>query len=121
MAGDESEREIDLGHEHFLRYLSWSPDRSIPANAERYADIPDIERYGAIIRHRPGPHPDVPPERSSGWCEGGLTFDNEATRRLGTSHATWTVESWDPLAISPSVLCSCGDHGFVRGGQWIPA
>lgn len=36
----------------------------------------------------------------------------------------WTVESWDPLTISPSVrACSGPDgaeclHGFIRNGRW---
>lgn len=33
----------------------------------------------------------------------------------------WTVESWDPLTLSPSILCrTCGLHGYIRGGKWIP-
>lgn len=30
----------------------------------------------------------------------------------------WTVEKLDPLTLSPSLLCSCGDHGFIREGRW---
>lgn len=34
----------------------------------------------------------------------------------------WTVESVDPLTISPSILCgSCGLHGLWRDGRWVPA
>lgn len=33
----------------------------------------------------------------------------------------WHVETWDPLTLSPSIACSCGWHGFVREGQWVPA
>lgn len=39
----------------------------------------------------------------------------------------WTVESIDPLTISPSVLCrgedgDCGGtHGFIRHGRWEAA
>ncbi|WP_022885756.1 hypothetical protein [Glaciibacter superstes] len=34
---------------------------------------------------------------------------------------SWTVESREPLALSPSLLCrTCGHHGFVRG-EWVPA
>lgn len=54
------------------------------------------------------------------WCGGALSFiaidDNPV----------WTVESLDPLTITPSVLCSpelggCGDHGWITAGNWIPA
>ena len=34
----------------------------------------------------------------------------------------WRVEQWDPLTISPSVLCrDCGLHGWIRDGRWVPA
>jgi len=35
---------------------------------------------------------------------------------------SWTIESREPLTLSPSLLCTrCGHHGFVRGGEWVPA
>lgn len=34
----------------------------------------------------------------------------------------WNVESWDPLTLSPSILLkTCGLHGFIRNGRWVPA
>jgi hypothetical protein len=34
----------------------------------------------------------------------------------------WTVQSTDPITLSPSLLCSaCGEHGFIRDGKWVPA
>lgn len=112
---------IDLGHEHTLRFTSWAPDRSIPANAERYAGVPDVERWGAILGHPVGPHPIVPAAQSTGYCEGGLTFDGPVQQQLEPQQPKWTVESWEPLTLSPSVLCACGDHGWVREGRWVPA
>lgn len=35
--------------------------------------------------------------------------------------AKWQVECLDPVTISPSLLCQCGHHGFIRGGKWVPA
>lgn len=32
----------------------------------------------------------------------------------------WQVESLDPVTISPSLLCQCGLHGFIRNSQWEP-
>lgn len=33
----------------------------------------------------------------------------------------WQVESWEPITLSPSLLCTaCGHHGFLRNGQWEP-
>jgi len=35
--------------------------------------------------------------------------------------ACWTVESEQPLTLSPSLLCrTCGHHGFIRDGKWVP-
>ncbi len=32
------------------------------------------------------------------------------------------ILSTDPLHIEPSILCtSCGIHGWVRDGRWVPA
>ena len=55
----------------------------------------------------------------------GLAFfhgDCESYIPLKPANADgWTVESLDPLQLSPSLLCrSCGNHGFIRGGKWIP-
>ena len=57
-------------------------------------------------------------------CEGMVFFDvpelTEEWRRSPTQ--PWKVESWAPLTISPSVLCKiCGNHGFIKGGLWVPA
>lgn len=36
--------------------------------------------------------------------------------------AKWQVETFDPVTISPSLLCrGCGHHGFIRNGRWEPA
>ena len=35
---------------------------------------------------------------------------------------TWELVSIDPLHIEPSILChTCGDHGWIRNGQWVKA
>lgn len=34
----------------------------------------------------------------------------------------WTVESLDPLTLSPSLLCPrCHHHGWIRNGSWVEA
>ncbi len=51
-------------------------------------------------------------------CSGG--FVNFAGRYGGMDG--WTLESEDPLTLSPSLLCRrCQCHGFIRGGKWVPA
>lgn len=33
----------------------------------------------------------------------------------------WTVQQADPLTVTPSILCgSCGCHGFITNGEWVP-
>lgn len=32
----------------------------------------------------------------------------------------WQVASLEPLTLSPSLLCPCGVHGFIRAGRWEP-
>ena len=110
---DESDTEgwIDLGDQHWFRFNGWSPDRTINP---QYADLPDVPKWGLTIRH-------YTPDGKQ--CMGGLTFDGEVQRRLVPERARWQVASLEPetLEISPSVLCSCGDHGFIRNGRWVRA
>jgi Family of unknown function (DUF6527) len=56
---------------------------------------------------------------SGEWHAGTLPlqFPGEE-KKPGT---TWDVESMDPVTLSPSVLCDCGVHGFIRSGRWIDA
>lgn len=67
-------------------------------------------RIGLIESHR------APDGRE---CGGSVTFD--VPEAEGLNGPRWTVESMDPLTISPSVLCSCGHHGFIQAGRWVPA
>jgi len=101
--------DLDLGDGHTLRFFMWAPNRDLNP---RYAGMPDVERAGCTIWHS---------APSGDPCEGALTFDLPETRHLAPDGRRWQVESWDPLTISPSVLCHCGDHGFVRGGKWVRA
>jgi hypothetical protein len=65
-------------------------------------DYDGNERTGAIVDHL----------LSSGdICGGYITF--------GTGDKHWTVNSWEPLDLHPSLLCHCGDHGHVRNGRWV--
>lgn len=101
--------DLDLGDEHWLQFTSWVPDRELNP---QFADLPDVERFGAVIAHR---------KENGIICQGGIVFDGEAARRTQPNQARWTVENWDPLTVSPSLLCGCGDHGFIRGGKWVRA
>lgn len=100
---------IDLGHGHYLWYNSFTPDRDINP---QYKGVPDVEKIGASIEH-------VKPDGKTP-CVGGLFFRSPIQEKYFPEHAAWDVISWDPLHIEPSVLCSCGDHGFIRNGRWEP-
>lgn len=100
--------QIDLGHGHILRWLAWRPDRELNP---QYRDLPDVEHYGAIIAHvLPG----------GGQCEGVITFSSEVQQRIEPGRPVWNVTSWEPLTCHPSLLCHCGDHGFIQQGRWVP-
>lgn len=52
-------------------------------------------------------------------CGGSIYFD--VPEAEGLPGPRWTVHSMDPLHIEPSVLCSCGHHGWIRDGRWVVA
>lgn len=53
-------------------------------------------------------------------CSGAVTFNVPEAADLPGPR--WTVELWEPLTLSPSILCrTCGHHGFIRAGRWVPA
>lgn len=92
---DHPLRGLVLGHDHYLTLT-------------RGCRAPNDEAVGGIIIHRLATSP-------TGWCEGSIMFVD------GYGPPTWSVESWSPLSCSPSFLCPCGDHGFIKGGAWQPA
>lgn len=102
---------LDIGHGVTITSVGWAPDRELNP---QYEGIPDIDSYGVIIDH---PRPD-----GTCRCRGFVTFDTDAARLVRADVPMWTVDQWEPLTISPSVLCKlCGHHGFIRDGRWIPA
>jgi len=106
---------LDLGSGVTLRFASWAPDRELNP---QYDGVPDVDRYGAILSHH---HPQIPGDEPL-LCEHYITFDGEVQRQIEPPHrAKWTVESWEPLTLSPSIASPCGLHGFVRSGRWVPA
>lgn len=101
---------IDLGDEHTAEWEGWYPDRKLNPGL---ADMPDVEKWGLTIYHKNPAGQD---------CAGFVTLDCEVQRRVEPNRSNrWTVENWDPLTLSPSVLCSCGDHGWIREGRWVRA
>ncbi len=127
--------DIVLGSGHWLRWSYWRPDlhldgnkhwaalftdEALAANGHTHASDGELLYVvGASILHL----------RPSGvLCEGGVMFERP---ELGTPFDKgdyWQVESWEPLTLSPSILCgmeridgTCGDHGYVRENRWVAA
>lgn len=121
MAMEENEYmssyDIDLGSNHYLTYFSWEPDRDLNP---QYDGIGDEPKAGATIYHKK-------PDGSD--CAGAVNFDTPNMQKLSAvgvaaghpARVMWKVLSWDPLTLDPSIACSCGDHGYIREGKWVPA
>jgi hypothetical protein len=114
MSYPDAPPDMDLGDGVRAWWTAWSPDRELNP---KYADLPDIPRWGLVYEH--------PAPTETGVCRGGVKFDLpevQAVLALGgfQGRAVWQVESWDPLTLAPSLLCSaCGHHGFIRDGRWV--
>lgn len=109
---------LDLGSGHTLRFVGWHPDRDLNP---QYAGVPDVEKYAAIVRHDLRADDEQCIRADLIACEGAITFAGEVQARIDPGRTGWTVESWEPLTISPSLLCHCGDHGFIQQGRWVVA
>ena len=95
----EVSERIDIGGGHSICFVEYKGD----------------SRAGLTDYHQ---RPD-----GGGLCSGFITFESSAwAKEFTTPIPTWKVESWEPLTLSPSLLCrSCGDHGFIRQGKWVKA
>lgn len=85
----------------------------------------EYERVGLLVEHPRGDggwYAQHPPEDPSEPCMSSALFDLSHVREHFPDQNFWTVESFEPLTLSPSLLCRlCGHHGFIREGRWIPA
>ena len=100
---------IDLGHSHTWHFTRWAPDRLLNP---QYDGMPDEDPHGGIIDH-------LTP--AGLLCRGVVTFDTPGARQRDPAGHFWRLVTLEPLTIEPSILCGCGDHGFVRQGKWEPA
>ena len=91
---------IDIGYGVGIRFMAWH-GHDCAGIAER--------------------HP-TPDGRDGGTHYGGVLFDLPGIAEASPRSELWTVESFDPLTLSPSLLCpQCGHHGYIRDGRWCPA
>jgi hypothetical protein len=108
---DDMTPTLDFGDGVTGTWTCWEPDRDLNP---QYDGLPDVARWGLILSH---PRDDAP----DGQCRGGITFDGDVQRQLAADRPRWVVEQWEPLTLSPSILCDCGFHGYIRDGRWVPA
>ena len=91
---------VDIGHGVSIELRRLHDPNATPGNP------PPV--VGVAYRH---------PNGKSGECEGWVPFKDRYIEGQG-----WDVLSEEPLTLSPSLLCrTCGHHGFIRNGQWVPA
>ena len=95
----------DLGHDHWTKPWVYGSG-GVPGG------VHVLHPKGPIVS---GAYAD------SRYCLGSIAFDLPAAADHGHTGAVWQVQSMDPLTVSPSLACDCGDHGFIREGKWVPA
>lgn len=82
----------------------------------------DDTRVGVVVWHVLPPG--APDHLGTGMCGGGAAWADTTWQREHPEHvvsrARWTLigAADERLTLSPSLLCSCGDHGFIRSGRW---
>lgn len=93
--------ELDLGDGHRIVFAMYGVDR----------------RVGGTVMH--------PPVEGKCNGQGWVAFADRAWAKNFAGSPTfqaWTVESEEPLTLSPSIVCrACGDHGHIRDGKWVKA
>lgn len=100
---------IDLGHDVRYSFASWHPNRELNPHTRH---LPDVDRYQLLLEHQCGDR----------RVANGCTLDSDVSRELEPTRPRWTVVSWEPLTLDPSILClSCKLHGWIREGRWVPA
>jgi hypothetical protein len=92
------EGAIDMGDGHFARIFRAG----------------EVEKAGFFHVHPAAGGNHIPVGEP---CAGTVTFGEPGS----SSGVRWTLHSLDPLHVEPSILCSCGRHGFVRNGRWEEA
>jgi hypothetical protein len=93
---DWAKPDLWLDDDNALEFIHWKDDP---------------EPYGAHWWHRAN--------TETGWHMGGFQWRKPDPIIHG---AVWELNSFEPLDVSPSLLCqTCGAHGFIKQGKWIPA
>lgn len=100
---------VDLGSGHFARFfvgeMEYRPESAPPDSPAGFFHVHPSKGQADIPEGEP--------------CAGTVTFGDPGHDSTGRAH--WSLMSLDPLHVEPSILCSCGRHGFVRAGRWEEA
>ena len=89
-----TEYDLDLGDSHWIRWSEY-----------------EGKRCGGIITH-------TTTKTETGLCDGAFWIA-PIPEAFG-KRPSWTMTgTFECPTLSPSFLCHCGDHGFVRNGRWV--
>lgn len=70
-------------------------------------------KVGAIISHKKDDAP-------HGVCEGSIWI--KGSPKIFGDHPVWEMTGTEEApTFTPSVLCHCGFHGWIREGKWVSA
>jgi hypothetical protein len=96
------DNEIDLGSGHWFRWTTLHENKATPYS------LPDEPNIAGLIERHVGVDGKV--------CEGYVPFADTGQ----DGRPCWTVESLNPLTLSPSLQCTvCPSHGWIREGRWV--
>jgi hypothetical protein len=115
----EKKHDLDLGDGHYLDWTTY-----------------EGERCGGIISHTKDQalyESQMAKLKESGnydeevaefyrLCQGAITIKGSTSAIKHARQAVWEMTgTFEQPTFSPSFLCHCGDHGFVREGKWVRA
>lgn len=110
---EEKTHDLDLGDGHWLDWAYY-----------------EGELCGGIISHtktealkaKQRADPNYPDNAVDSPCQGAFTIAGSKWEQMRPGCAKWQMSGTKEVpTLSPSFLCHCGDHGWVRGGRWVRA
>lgn len=100
MGATDRLHRVDLGHDHYVSGV--------------------VDKVGTVV----GFITEHPDPRTGAPCAGYAELDTSPSAQPGR---TWRLVAGDAkalagLTLEPSLQCtSCGDHGWIKAGKWLPA
>ncbi len=73
----------------------------------------ETEPHGGVLWHRKG---------DGSWCAGSWYVRPPMHEGKPFQPVEiWILVSQAPVTLSPSFLCHCGEHGWIRDSTWVKA